>query len=87
MHDYDLHDHAHEHDHEHHHEHTSVSSPEELVAMLTYMLAHNRHHAEELHDLAHQTDGQAAELLHAAVQEFNAGNDKLEQALAILKGE
>ena len=41
------------HSHEHSHEHTA-SSPEEVLALLKYMLEHNRHHAEELHDLAHQ---------------------------------
>ena len=38
------------HSHEHSHEHTA-SSPEEVLALLKYMLEHNRHHAEELHDL------------------------------------
>ena len=38
-----------EHD-EHHHEH---HSPDETLALLTYMLGHNQHHADELHELAH----------------------------------
>ena len=74
----------HTHDHEHHHEH---SSPEETLALLTYMLGHNRHHAEELHELAHGTEGEASELLHAAVADFERGNEKLERALTLLKGE
>jgi hypothetical protein len=74
----------HTHDHEHHHEH---SSPEETLALLTYMLGHNRHHAQELHDLAHGVEGEAADLLHGAVDDLGHSNDKLERALAILKGE
>ena len=74
------HDHDHEHDHEHH-------SPEEALALLTYMLGHNRHHAQELHELAHSVDGEAAALLHEAVDELGRSNDTLEQALALLKGE
>ena len=42
------HTHDHEHPHEHHHGHASA---EETLALLTYMLGHNRHHAEELHEL------------------------------------
>ena len=74
----------HTHDHEHHHEH---SSPEETLALLTYMLGHNRHHAQELHDLAHGVEGEAADLLQGAVDDLGHSNDKLERALAILKGE
>ena len=73
-HDHD-HDHVHPHDHEHTHSHDH-HSPEEALALLTYMLGHNRHHAEELHELAHD-----------AVVDFTLGNEKLEEALRILKGE
>jgi len=76
-------DHTHDHDH-HHHDHTS---PEETLALLTYMLGHNRHHAEELHDLAHSVEGEAADLLHGAVADLEAGNEKLARALRLLKGE
>ena len=44
------HHHDHDHDHPHDHGHTGL---EERVAMLTYMLGHNQHHAQELHELAH----------------------------------
>ena len=74
-------DHIHDHDH-HHHDHTS---PEESLALLTYMLGHNRHHAEELHELAHSLDGEAAQLIHDAVVDFELGNEKLAEALQILK--
>ena len=40
------------HTHAHTHTHAAASSPEEALALLKYMLDHNRHHAEELHDLA-----------------------------------
>ena len=53
-----MHEHEHDHDHAHHchphsHEHTGDKpmSPEEVLALLNYMLDHNRHHADELHDL------------------------------------
>ena len=75
-----MHDHIHPHTHKEH-------SPEETLALLAYMTDHNKHHAEELHELAHSVAPEAAELIHAAVDEFNAGNEKLERALAILKGE
>lgn len=77
----------HTHDHEHEHHHHEHSSPEETLALLTYMLGHNRHHAQELHELAHGVEGAAAQLLHEAVADLEAGNEKLERALAVLKGE
>ncbi|MBR6205719.1 MAG: hypothetical protein IKQ73_00925 [Oscillospiraceae bacterium] len=58
---------------------------------MTYMLEHNRHHAEELHELCHKLEamgkGEAANLLDASVDDFRAGNAMLESALDILKGE
>ena len=84
------HDHCHEHthDHDHGHEHTHAQhSPEEALALLAYMVQHNRHHAEELHELAHSVEGEAAQLLHEAVVDLTVGNEKLAEALRILKGE
>lgn len=72
----------HTHDHDHHHGH---HSPEESLALLTYMLGHNRHHAEELHELAHGLDDEAAQLIHDAVIDFQLGNEKLAEALRILQ--
>ena len=80
------HEHGHGHDHEHPHVH-DVHSPEETLALLTYMLGHNRHHAEELHELAHSMDDEAAQLIHDAILDFNLGNEKLDEALKLLKGE
>ena len=80
--------HTHEHEHTHEHGHThEVHSPEETVALLTYMVGHNQHHAEELHELAHSVEGEAQQLLHEAVVELTLGNEKLEEALRILKEE
>lgn len=76
----------HSHPHEHHHEHAEGhASMEETLALLTYMVNHNRHHAEEIHEIAHGIDGVAADLLHDAVDYFERGNEKLELALAALK--
>ena len=80
--------HTHEHEHTHEHGHThEVHSPEETVALLTYMVGHNQHHAEELHELAHSVEGEAQQLLHEAVVELTLGNEKLAEALCILKEE
>lgn len=57
------------------------------VALLAYMVTHNQHHAEELHELAHSVEGEAAQLLHEAVVDLTVGNEKLAEALRILKGE
>ena len=76
------------HDHPHHHE-VSKEAGEDL-ALLTYMLDHNRHHAEELHELAHDLSDAgkeaAAALLHEALDFYDKGNEKLAQALEAAKG-
>lgn len=74
----------HTHNHEHTHSHTS---PEETLALLEYMVGHNAHHAEELHKIAHNADGKSADLIHEAVELMNKGNEKLAEALKIMKGE
>ena len=76
------HDHTQSHDHDHQHH-----SPEEALALLSYMVQHNRHHAEELHELAHSLEDEPAQLLHDAILDFNLGNEKLDEALKLLKGE
>ncbi|MCR5154417.1 MAG: cobalt transporter [Lachnospiraceae bacterium] len=83
------HHHEHEHDHhEHSHHHDGEkTSPEEALALLNYMVGHNKHHAEELHELAHSVSGEAAELLHSALKDYEEGNVKLEKALGLLKGD
>lgn len=91
-----MHEHEHEHDHAHHchphsHEHTGDKpmSPEEVLALLNYMLDHNRHHADELHDICHALEDEgkteAAAALAEALHAFDHGNDKLEKALELAK--
>ena len=93
------HEHSYTHEHEHgghthvhthadgtthSHSHAAASSPEEALALLKYMLNHNRHHAEELHDLAHSFDEVAGDLIHDAVEKLGESNDLLEQALSLI---
>ncbi len=76
--------------HEHEHKCCNVCTgvDEETTALLKYMLEHNRHHADELHELAHNLDGEARELVHGAVIDIESSNDKLARALnAICKRE
>ena len=84
------HDHCHEHthDHDHGHEHTHAQhSPEEALALLGYMVQRKRQHAAELHELAHSMEDEPAQLIHDAILDFNLGNEKLDEALKLLKGE
>ena len=87
-----VHSHAHSHTHTHAHEHTEgFASMDQAEALMTYMLDHNRHHAEELHELCHKLEAsgksEAAALLHDAVDRFGEGNALLESALEKLKQE
>lgn len=79
-------DHSHCHEHEHNHAH---HSEEETLALLTYMLDHNRHHSEDLHEIYHALEDagkkEAAEALHEAMHLFGHANDKLEEALKLIK--
>lgn len=85
------HSHAHTHadgtTEAHTHTHAAASSPEEALALLKYMLDHNRHHAEELHELAHNFDELTSGLLHDAVDEMDEANSLIEQALSLLENE
>lgn len=87
------HEHAHEHVSGHHHEHgdTPELTPEQTLALMSYMLDHNRSHAEELHGVAHALEHQgkpeAAKLVAEAVHYFGHCNDRLEEALRLVKGE
>ncbi len=87
---------GHEHAHEHacHHEHSHADTPElsyeQTVALMSYMLEHNRSHADELHNIAHALEAQgkheAANLVGDAVHYFGHCNDKMEEALRLVKG-
>ena len=84
--------HEHEHEHTHPHEHGDIpafDSLEQAEALMSYMLDHNRHHADELHEvghkLAHSGKEEAAGLIHEAVDAFGRGNELLAKALEALK--
>jgi hypothetical protein len=75
------------HMHGHDHTHDDLTTPEQKLALLSYMTEHNKSHADELHELAHSLDGDAADLVHEAVSLFEQGNEKLSAALELLKKE
>jgi hypothetical protein len=88
---HDGHGHSHEHPHcqGHHHEHEAAQDPARMLSILEYMLEHNKSHAGELaelaHNLHHSGSDAAAELIGKGVKDFEAGNSKLEEALNLLK--
>ena len=63
--------------------------PDENVAILTYMLDHNRHHALELKEIAAhlRTVGkeEAAAQIEKGVEDFEKGNMRLSIALSLVK--
>ena len=73
------------HSHDHSHAHGQEVSAEERLALLKYMVQHNAHHAEELHELAHTLEGEPAEFLHNAVKDIEESNKKIEAALKLLE--
>ena len=85
------HDHGrnHDHDHNHNHEHASGEAPsrEETLALLSYMVHHNKHHAEELSELSKSLDGEASISLQKAISAFENGNAELERALELMQKE
>ncbi len=54
------------------------------MALLRYMLSHNQHHADELHELAHCFEDEIADFVHDAVDKLQESNICMEQALALL---
>lgn len=94
--------HGHQHDHEHthgcEHSHTCGSDCQnsgdcknETVALLSYMLDHNEHHAAELDQMADNLVklgmDTAAKQIKEAVSEFQKGNLRLSLALTTVKEE
>ncbi len=67
------------------HTHAHAEEEMEAKALLLYMIDHNKHHGDELYDLANKLDGDAKQLVHAAVIDFETANGKLEQALKALE--
>ena len=58
---------------------------EKLTILLEHMLHHNKHHSEEIGDIAENADklgkGEVAALVKAAKELKDQANDKLEAAL------
>ena len=81
----------HEGAHGHEHSHGAELTGEQTLALLAYTLEHNRSHAGELHGVAHplghQGKPEAAKLVAEAVHYFGHCNDRLEEALRLVKGE
>jgi len=96
MHDGHDHDHTHEHSHAHPHDHSrgeirlkAGGAQTKQVAIMTYMLDHNRSHAAELGTVADELSAlgmeEAAWALREGVALFGEGNAKLETALELVK--
>ncbi len=82
--------HEHHERHEHHNEHSAAQVPaskEELLALLSYMVSHNRHHAQELSELAASAEGDAKNALEKAISLFSEGNAQLQIALDQMKNQ
>lgn len=89
-HEHDHHEECgHEHEHHHHgcgHDH---GQQDENVAILSYMLDHNRHHAMELKEIAahlrEEGKEEAAAQIEKGVEDFEKGNMRLSIALSLVK--
>lgn len=84
-------DHAHCHDGEHHCEACEHDHKKECTALLSYMLNHNEHHAQELEQLSANLEQlgmeAAAKQIREAVTDFQKGNMRLSLALTLAKEE
>lgn len=97
------HTHSHNHDHGeghgHTHEHGTMHCEscsggdcrKETLALLTYMLQHNEHHAAELDQMAENLKklgmDAASKTIKEAVSDFQKGNMRLSLALTLVKEE
>ncbi|MDR2570432.1 MAG: hypothetical protein LBD23_09070 [Oscillospiraceae bacterium] len=92
MHDGHSHTHSHDHSHDNGHSHdqekTSGISPKD-IALLKYMLEHNKQHADELSATGSKIEAtgmtDAANKIKAAVSHFSHANDELEKAIGIIE--
>lgn len=96
-HEHHHHDHdcgcGHDHGHEHHEECGcrcgGHETTDENVAILSYMLDHNRHHALELKEIAahlrEEGKDEAAAQIEKGVEDFEKGNMRLSIALSLVK--
>ncbi len=84
------HTHTHDgstHTHGHDHVHTGAEAQpgaEQTKALLTYMLHHNEHHAEELAGMMDSLPEAAREKLSLAIGTFEAANVQLKEVLDLL---
>jgi len=56
-------------------------SEKEAEALLKYMVQHNIHHSEELHDLAHSLPEEVSNKVHEALEVYNKANEKASGSL------
>lgn len=82
--------HTHADGHVHTHQNvTAFDSVEQATALVSYMLDHNRHHAEELHELTHKLEAsgnvESAKLIDEALEKYYEGNESLAKGLSLLK--
>lgn len=90
----------HHHHHDHHHEGedcghacnacgSEEKCKDENLALLTYMLQHNEHHAAELDEMADKLEkagmADAAKQIREGVSDFQKGNMRLSFALTLVK--
>lgn len=79
------------HDHDHCGSCSGGDCKNETVALLTYMLQHNEHHAAELDQMAENLNkmgmNAAAKTIKEAVADFQKGNMRLGLALTLVKEE
>ena len=82
-------DHSHCHEHSHDCSSCGGDCSKETVALLTYMLQHNEHHAAELEQMAENLKklgmDDAAKQISEGVSEFQKGNMRLSLALTLVK--
>lgn len=92
-HDHDGHGHIHDKLHsqqqEHKHSHDLSDEEKETFALLRFMLSHNRHHADELGELAGKLVNigrkEAAGKLSEAISCFEKGNLCLEETIGLIE--
>ena len=63
----------------------SAAPPQETKALLSYMLHHNEHHAEELAALLDSLPKKAQKKLSLAIGSFEAANVQLQEVLDCLE--
>lgn len=78
------HSHAHGHGHAHHHD-APVNGAIDAKTMLAYQVDHNRQHAAELRALAETLEGASKDMVLEAAGMFEAGSEKLAEALEAME--